>query len=66
MTVSLFNDSLVRFSKAATRAIAFCDPLETNKHWSKRLHFGEAFPAENPTSGSLPTKHNSPYAVVNH
>jgi len=41
--------------KSAPKISTFCDSLEPNKHWSKRLRFGEEFPAENPTYGVLPT-----------
>jgi hypothetical protein len=46
--------------KAAPKINTFCDSLEPNKHWSKRLRFGEEFPAENPTYGVLPTEYKAP------
>jgi hypothetical protein len=52
--------------KSAPKITVFCDSLEPNKHWSKRLRFGEEFPAENPAYGVLPNELNSPIAVVNH
>jgi hypothetical protein len=50
--------------KTTPKSRVFFDSLELNKHWFKRLHFGEEFPAETPASGVLSNEHNPPIEVV--
>lgn len=53
----LSNQGL-EFEIPPPKTTLFCDSLEPNKHWSKRLRFGEEFSSAKPTSGVLPTEHH--------
>ena len=54
-TLKAFNIKALTH-KTPSNNIYFCDSSEPNKHWSKRLRFGEEIHKKIPSSGLLPQR----------